>query len=122
MDKKFLIKAICFNIAWVVWIGLSVFFGYLIAKRFFPDNLATLIPFSLIFLVAGCVTIFLIYRHYKKKNRLQGKDSSNESSADNVAAENQKVKGTLKADVNGNTDDDEVTIMDTFPGANIKKK
>ena len=75
--------------------------------------------------MAGCVTIFLIYRHYKKKNRLQegeGKDSSNESSADKPAAENQKVKGTLKADVNGNTDDDEVTIMDTFPGANIKKK
>ena len=46
MDKKFLIKAICFNLAWVVWIGLSVFFGYLIAKRFFPDNLATLIPFG----------------------------------------------------------------------------
>lgn len=125
MDKKFLIKAICFNLAWVVWIGLSVFFGYLIAKRFFPDNLATLIPFSLIFLVAGCVTIFFIYRHYKKKNRFQegeGKESFNESSADNVAAENQKVKGTAKADANGNTDDDEVTIMDTFPGANIKKK
>ena len=81
-----------------------------------------------ILLGIGVVVLFFYFLYaslIKKKNRLhegEGKESFNESSADNVAAENQKVKGTLKADVNGNTDDDEVTIMDTFPGANIKKK
>lgn len=62
MDKKFLAKAIIFNTAWVIWLGLSVFFGYLIAQAFFPDNLATFIPFSLLFIAVGAVPAFVAFR------------------------------------------------------------
>lgn len=73
MDKKFLVKAIIFNVAWVLWIMLSVLFGYLIAARFFPDNLAAFIPFSLAFIVVGIVPAFFAYRALFKTSKHMGK-------------------------------------------------
>ena len=62
MDKKYIIKVILLNALWLAWIALSVFFGYLIAKEYFSDNIATLIPFSLIFIVVGGAVAFIIYK------------------------------------------------------------
>ena len=55
------------NSAWILWIALSVFFGYLIADAYFPDNMATFIPFSLIFLVFGGGVAYAVYRIFFKK-------------------------------------------------------
>ena len=68
MDKKYVIKIILLNTLWIVWICLSVLFGYLIANRFFPDMLALFIPFSLIFLLIGGGVAFLVLKLRKKKN------------------------------------------------------
>ena len=67
MDKRYLIKMICLNTLWVAWIVLSALFGYLIAKRYFPDNIAMFIPFSLLFLVAGGAVAFIIIKLLKKR-------------------------------------------------------
>ena len=67
MDKKYLIKMLLINSAWILWIALSVFFGYLIADACFPDNIATFIPFSLIFLVLGGGVAYAVYRIFFKK-------------------------------------------------------
>lgn len=67
MDKKYLIKMLLINSAWILWIALSVFFGYLIADAYFPDNMATFIPFSLIFLVFGGGVAYAVYRIFFKK-------------------------------------------------------
>lgn len=55
------------NSAWILWIALSVFFGYLIADAYFPDNMATFIPFSLIFLVFGGGVAYAVYRIFFKR-------------------------------------------------------
>lgn len=68
MDKKYVIKIILLNTLWIVWICLSVLFGYLIANRFFPDMPALFIPFSLIFLLIGGGVAFLVLKLRKKKN------------------------------------------------------
>ena len=68
MDKKYVIKIILLNTLWIVWICLSVLFGYLIANRFFPDMPALFIPFSLILLLIGGGVAFLVLKLRKKKN------------------------------------------------------
>ena len=77
MDKKFLIKSIVFNTLWLAWIGLSVFFGFLIAKAYFPDNLLTLIPFSLIFIVVGIVPAAFAFRKLYKSGNQKPADNGN---------------------------------------------
>ena len=67
MDKRYLLKMICLNTLWVAWIVLSALFGYLIAERYFPDNIAMFIPFSLLFLVAGGAVAFIIIKLLKKR-------------------------------------------------------
>lgn len=69
MDKKYIIKVILLNALWLVWIALSVFFGYLIAEEYFPDNIATLIPFSLIFIVVGGAVAFIVYKLILRRKR-----------------------------------------------------
>lgn len=88
MDKKFLIKAIVFNTCWVLWIVLSVFFGYLIAARYFADNILIFIPFSLIFMAAGGIAAFFAYRILFKKTGKEsvgqiGQNSEHDSKANN---------------------------------------
>ena len=72
MDKKYLIKMLLINSAWILWIALSVFFGYLIADAYFPDNMATFIPFSLIFIVFGGGVAYAVYRIFFKKKASGG--------------------------------------------------
>ena len=81
MDKKFLIKAIVFNTCWVLWIALSVFFGYLIADRYFADNILIFIPFSLIFMAAGGIAAFFAYRILFKESA--GQNAEHDSSRAN---------------------------------------
>lgn len=76
MDKKYLIKMLLINSAWILWIALSVFFGYLIADAYFPDNMATFIPFSLIFLVFGGGVAYAVYRIFFKKKGSGGAQSN----------------------------------------------
>lgn len=64
------------NSAWILWIALSVFFGYLIADACFPDNIATFIPFSLIFLVLGGGVAYAVYRIFFKKKGSGGAQNS----------------------------------------------
>lgn len=69
MDKKFLVKAIIFNTCWVLWIALSVVFGYLIADSAFPDNILVFIPLSLAFMTVGGVAAFIVYRKLFKREK-----------------------------------------------------
>ena len=73
------------NSAWILWIALSVFFGYLIADAYFPDNMATFIPFSLIFLVFGGGVAYAVYRIFFKKKGSGG--AQNDGSAEGVVVE-----------------------------------
>lgn len=91
MDKKFLIKAIVFNTCWVLWIALSVFFGYLIAVRYFADNILIFIPFSLIFMAAGGIAAFFAYRILFKKT---GKESVGQNSEHDSKANNKENSDT----------------------------
>lgn len=95
MDKKFLIKAITFNIAWLLWIALSVLFGYLIADACFPDNMLTIIPFSLVFLVAGGVPAVIIFR---KLFKLSDKSASKVENGQHVAGKTAEESITSEAD------------------------
>ena len=90
MDKRYLIKMICLNTIWVAWIVLSALFGYLIAKGYFPDNIAMFIPFSLLFLVAGGAVAFIIIKLLKKR-----------TSGGGAAADSKGIKkdGTLRRTV-----------------------
>lgn len=81
MDKKYLLKMLLINSAWILWIALSVFFGYLIADAYFPENMATFIPFSLIFLVFGGGVSFAVYRIFFKKNKSARKSGKEEGDA-----------------------------------------
>ncbi len=67
MDKKFILKAILLNSAWVLWIVLSVFLGYIIYREGFPSQRFVIIPFSLLFLAVGGVGAFLVNRVLKKR-------------------------------------------------------
>ena len=88
MDKKYLIKMLLINSAWILWIALSVFFGYLIADAYFPDNMATFIPFSLIFLVFGGGVAYAVYRIFFKKKEESGAHDECVDSISGVDAEN----------------------------------
>ena len=59
MDKKYLIKMLLINSAWILWIALSVF-----------------IPFSLIFLVFGGGVAYAVYRIFFKKKGSGGAQNS----------------------------------------------
>ena len=74
MDKKWLFKSILLNSLWIIWIALSVLFGYLIAKNCFPENLALFIPFSLAFLAAGGGAAFAVYRISSARKRSANKN------------------------------------------------
>lgn len=91
MDEKFLIKAIVFNTCWVLWIALSVFFGYLIAVRYFADNILIFIPFSLIFMAAGGIAAFFAYRILFKKT---GKESVGQNAEYDSKANNKENSDT----------------------------
>lgn len=83
MDKKWLIKAITFNSLWIIWIALSVLFGYLIAARYYPQNILMLVPFSLIFMVVGGVAAFFAYRAiFKNKPKKTDTSVSTKNAAD----------------------------------------
>ncbi len=69
MDKKYIVKMILLNAAWIVWIALSVVFGYLIAATYFPENIVTFIPFSLIFLLIGGAVILAVYFILKARKK-----------------------------------------------------
>ena len=75
MDKKWLIKTLILNSLWIVWIVLSVVFGYLIARFCYPENILLFIPFSLIFLVAGGGIAIIAHKLIsKKKGRLKDEE------------------------------------------------
>ena len=69
MDKKYIIKMILLNAAWIVWITLSVVLGYLIAAAYFPENIVAFIPFSLIFLLIGGAVILAVYFILKARKK-----------------------------------------------------
>lgn len=85
MDKKYLIKVIVLNTLWIIWIALSIFFGCLIADAYFPDNMATFIPFSIIFIVAGGGLALVVYKFVFKK-KVTFSDKQTEVKADKVSA------------------------------------
>lgn len=85
MDKKYLIKAIVLNTLWIIWIALSIFFGCLIADAYFPENIATFIPFSIIFIVAGGGLALVVYKFVFKK-KVSSFDKQSEVKSDNVSA------------------------------------
>ena len=113
MDKKFLIKVLLFNTLWVVWIGLSIFFGCLIADAYFPDNIATFIPFSLIFIVGGGAAIFCIYKFVLKKKiigktetTLKTEGSNSADSSDDETSDSEISEDNLSLPEDIKTSDD----------------
>ncbi len=73
MDKKFIFKAILLNSAWVLWIVLSVFLGYIIYREGFPSQPFVIIPFSLLFLAVGGGVAYLVNRVLKKRGAVSSK-------------------------------------------------
>ena len=107
MDKRYLIKMICLNTIWVAWIVLSALFGYLIAKSYFPDNIAMFIPFSLLFLVAGGAVAFIIIKLFKKRTTGGGAGSNangikNDGALSGTAAKS--LQDSADRDDDGDTD------------------
>lgn len=107
MDKRYLIKMICLNTLWVAWIVLSALFGYLIAKSYFPDNIAMFIPFSLLFLVAGGAVAFIIIKLLKKRTTGGGAGSNangikNDGALSGTAAKS--LQDSADRDDDGDTD------------------
>lgn len=77
MDKKFILKTILLNTLWVVWIILSVVLGYVIYREAFPDQPVVIIPFSLLFLVAGGAAVFFVNKFLKKRMSEKAETSDN---------------------------------------------
>ena len=75
MDKKFLLKTILLNTAWIIWIGLSVFLGYIIYIKAFPNQPVVIIPFSLLFLVVGGVAVYFANKFLKKRRAVKTESS-----------------------------------------------
>lgn len=76
MDKKFLLKAILLNTAWVAWIVISIFLGYIIYREAFPTQPIVIIPFSLLFLAAGGAVVYVVNKFLKKRNADKAKLNS----------------------------------------------
>ena len=77
MDKKFILKTILLNTLWVVWIILSVVLGYVIYREAFPEQPVVIIPFSLLFLVAGGAAVFFVNKFLKKRMSEKAETSDN---------------------------------------------
>lgn len=89
MDKKFIIKTILLNTAWVVWIVLSVVLGYVIYREAFPEQPVVIIPFSLLFLVAGSAVAFFANRYLKRREKSSADNKTEvvEDTSTQIAAE-----------------------------------
>ena len=89
MDKKFLLKAILLNTAWVAWIVISIFLGYIIYREAFPTQPIVIIPFSLLFLAAGGAVVCVVNKLFKKRNAGKAQLHSDADTEGEIGTENQ---------------------------------
>lgn len=75
MDKKYIIKIILLNTAWIIWIVLSILLGYIIYREVFPAQPIVIIPFSLLFLAAGGAVAYFVIKCIKKRGAIKADDS-----------------------------------------------
>lgn len=101
MDKKYILKTILLNTAWVAWIALSVFLGYVIYAKAFDDQPVVIIPFSLLFLAAGGAAAFFVYKVIKKRRTVKSPDVKAEA----ALPDNEGVE--LPEDKNADTESEE---------------
>lgn len=99
LDKKFILKTILLNTAWVAWIVLSVFLGYVIYTEAFNNQPIVIIPFSLLFLSVGGVTAFFVYKFIKKRRGENSSDIQPNAGEVVSAAENGKPTQSEDADI-----------------------
>ena len=107
MDKKFLLKALLLNTAWVAWIVISIFLGYIIYLKAFPSQPIVIIPFSLLFLIAGGAVVYVVNKFLKKRNSDKAKSPSASNIEGDIGTESHTTDIVQSTDKDTAMSDDE---------------